>query len=70
KVNNGIVMNPGSVGQPRDGDPKASYVILTITGDHVDLSFERVPYDVEAASKSIINAGLPEINAKRLFFGK
>ncbi len=70
KVNKGIVINPGSVGQPRDGDPNANYVILTITGDQVDLSFECVPYNVEAASKAILNAGLPEINAKRLFYGK
>ncbi|MFQ6123495.1 MAG: metallophosphoesterase family protein [Candidatus Heimdallarchaeota archaeon] len=70
KVNKGVVINPGSVGQPRDGDPKASYVILTIIGDHIDLSFERVPYNIDAASKAILDAGLPEINAKRLFFGK
>ena len=69
-VEEGIVMNPGSVGQPRNGDARASYAILIINDDQVELTHERVPYDIEAASKAIIDAGLPEINANRLFSGK
>ena len=69
-VEEGIVMNPGSVGQPRDGASSASYAILTIDGDHIDLSHKRAPYDVEGASQAILDAKLPEINAERLKSGK
>lgn len=69
-VEEGIVMNPGSVGQPRDGDPMASYAVISIDGDDVELSHERVSYEVEAAAKAIRDAKLPEVNANRLFVGK
>ena len=69
-VDEGIVMNPGSVGQPRDGDPRANYAVLTIDGDQIELSHERASYDVETAANAILDAGLPEINATRLFSGK
>jgi len=58
---------PGSVGQPRDGNPAASYAML----DHAsaELSFHRVPYNVEGAAQRIRAAGLPERLAARLFEG-
>ena len=67
-VNGGLVANPGSVGQPRDGDERASYGVL----DTENLSFtvHRVPYDVEAAAKAITEVGLPSILAERLFVGR
>lgn len=62
------LINCGSVGQPRDGDPRAAYLLLDTeegTFQHV-----RVKYDILAASTAIIEAGLPENLAKRLFLGK
>ncbi|MCU7369657.1 metallophosphoesterase family protein [Paucibacter sp. O1-1] len=55
---------PGSCGQPRDGNPEACYACFdTETGL---LSFQRVPYDVEAAAARIRSSGLPEAVAERL----
>ena len=64
----GIVGNPGSIGQPRDGDPRASFA----TFDTGSRKFEilRVEYDAEAASESILRAGLPMVLASRLAVGK
>ncbi len=61
--------NPGSVGQPRDGDPRASYATLTSSG--LDCSFEvkRVEYDVAPVAERILRAGLPEFLAERLYIG-
>ena len=58
------IVNPGSVGQPRDGDPRASWA----TFDSRSSIFEvrRVEYDVHRAQDSIIKAGLPEFLAARL----
>jgi len=64
----GIVMNPGSVGQPRDGDPRAAYAVL----DLGDLTVEerRVEYDVEVVQAAIEEAGLPERTGSRLAGGR
>jgi len=61
------VINAGSIGQPRDGDPRASYIIY----DDIKASVEikRVKYDVELAQKKIRCAGLPESLASRLSIG-
>jgi diadenosine tetraphosphatase ApaH/serine/threonine PP2A family protein phosphatase len=58
----------GAVGQPRDGSPAASYALLKVATR--ELTFERVPYDVEKAAAKIIAAGLPEVLAYRLTVGK
>lgn len=63
-----LVLNPGGVGQPRDRDPKASYMILTLDDD-VSVKHERVEYDIESAAKKIEAAGLPSELATRLYFG-
>jgi len=62
------VMNPGSVGQPRDGDPRAAYALLDLS----DLSVEerRVEYDVGAVRAAIADAGLPERTGQRLVEGR
>lgn len=61
------IVNPGSVGQPRDHNPKASYLILDDeTGEWVD---QRVDYDVAYVQKQIIAAGLPHRHASRLTDG-
>jgi putative phosphoesterase len=66
----GSVFNPGSVGQPRDGDPRASYAILTVEGTRVTVSHRRVEYDVAAAARKIVDAGLPAVLAERLLVGR
>ena len=62
------IVNIGSVGQPRDRDPRACYVVF----DEADYSvtFRRVKYDIASAAKAITDAGLPEYLAERLFLGK
>jgi diadenosine tetraphosphatase ApaH/serine/threonine PP2A family protein phosphatase len=57
-------VNVGSVGQPRDGDPRACYVLYFPNTHHVE--FRRVEYDVKAAQRAIRRAGLPAFAAKRL----
>jgi diadenosine tetraphosphatase ApaH/serine/threonine PP2A family protein phosphatase len=58
----------GSVGQPRDGDPRAMYALYEV--QNAQLTFIRVPYDHEAAAAAIRRAGLPEANATRLAQGR
>jgi diadenosine tetraphosphatase ApaH/serine/threonine PP2A family protein phosphatase len=58
---------PGSTGQPRDGNPAASYA--TFDPERSELVFHRVPYDHEAAADKIRHAGLPESFAERLLDG-
>ena len=61
------MLNPGSVGQPRDRDPRASFLIFdTDTGE---ASWVRVPYDVKACQARIVAAGLPRFFASRLSDG-
>jgi diadenosine tetraphosphatase ApaH/serine/threonine PP2A family protein phosphatase len=62
------LLNPGSVGQPRDGDPRAAFLILDLDGSTA--TFERVEYDVERTQSEIRAAGLPEVLARRLAVGQ
>ena len=62
------LINPGSVGQPRDGDPRASFAVIDLAQQHV--SVRRVAYDVAAAQQKIRRAGLPEFLADRLALGR
>ena len=64
----GIVMNPGSVGQPRDGDPRAAYSVLDVDAGAVEE--HRVDYDIAEVQARIREAGLPERLATRLASGK
>ena len=61
------LLNPGSVGQPRDGDPSAAWLLLDLGSHHA--SFRRVPYDIARAQESIRAAGLPHALADRLTHG-
>ena len=61
------IVNAGSVGQPRDRDPRACYVIYD--DDAGLLLFRRVEYDVEASANKILEAGLPDYLASRLYIG-
>jgi diadenosine tetraphosphatase ApaH/serine/threonine PP2A family protein phosphatase len=65
----GTVFNPGSVGQPRDGDNRASYATLSFDGGGARVELRRVPYDYHATASKIIAAGLPESFAERLASG-
>jgi putative phosphoesterase len=67
--NEGVVFNPGSVGQPRDGDRRASYAILDAEGKDVGVVIRRVEYDIEGAALKIRKAGLPPVFAERLLTG-
>lgn len=61
-----IFVNAGSVGKPKDGDPRACVALIELTEEKVNVEFLRVPYDVEKAAKAIIESGLPEYFAERL----
>jgi diadenosine tetraphosphatase ApaH/serine/threonine PP2A family protein phosphatase len=62
------LLNPGSVGQPRDGDPRAAYLRIDLETGHTH--FRRVPYDVALTQAEIREAGLPEALAERLAGGE
>jgi diadenosine tetraphosphatase ApaH/serine/threonine PP2A family protein phosphatase len=62
------VVNPGSVGQPRDGDPRAAFA--TYDSESLSLLLKRVPYPVDAAQRRILVAGLPASLANRLAVGR
>jgi predicted phosphodiesterase len=62
------LLNPGSVGQPRDGDPRASAIFLDT--DSETATWIRVPYDIEQAQVLILAAGLPSQLATRLQTGR
>jgi diadenosine tetraphosphatase ApaH/serine/threonine PP2A family protein phosphatase len=62
------IINAGSVGQPRDGDPRASYVIYDDKEKTVEI--KRVAYDIKTAQKKIVKAGLPAWLATRLAEGR
>ena len=61
------LLNPGSVGQPRDGDPRAAYAVLDPEAGSI--SWHRVPYDIAAVQAAMREAGLPPSLAARLSFG-
>ncbi len=61
------LINPGSVGQPRDKDPRAGFLLYDEKAKTVE--FVRLPYDVQACSEKIITAGLPKALADRLHTG-
>lgn len=61
------IVNPGAVGQPRDGDPRASFGVLDLIEG--TMSWKRVAYDVASAQQRAIDAGLPLRTAERLAVG-
>jgi len=64
----GLIINPGSVGQPRDGDPRTSYALLD-TDSH-ECEILRMEYDIDKAANAIESAGLPRFLADRLSVGR
>lgn len=63
-----VLANPGSVGQPRDGDPRASYLVYDT--DRAELVWHRVAYDVGATQAAMRRAGLPRWLVERLAVGR
>ncbi len=64
-----VILNPGSVGQPRDGDPRASYMLVDIDDGSIEVTHRRVEYDIDEVASRIIRLGIPELLAARLFSG-
>jgi diadenosine tetraphosphatase ApaH/serine/threonine PP2A family protein phosphatase len=62
------LVNPGSVGQPRDGDPRAAYAIVDVPAGRIEMV--RLPYAVDIAQEKIRKAGLPDPLADRLALGR
>jgi predicted phosphodiesterase len=62
------ILNPGSVGQPRDGDPRAAWLLLDT--DAWTASFQRTEYDIAGAAAAIRAAHLPDSLAERLGYGQ
>ena len=66
RTRSGLVINPGSVGKPKDGDPRASYVILEMAQGHVETVFRRVEYSVAEVVAATHRSGLPQAMAVSL----
>lgn len=64
----GLILNPGSVGQPRDGDPRAAWILLDATGPSGGI--RRVTYDTTQVYQRIMSQGLPQLLAERLLLGR
>lgn len=62
------LLNPGSVGQPRDGDPRAAYAIVDTAARRVSLY--RIAYPISRAQEKVVKAGLPDVLAQRLAVGR
>lgn len=66
----GVVFNPGSVGQPRNQDPRASFAILSVESGEIRVEARQVEYDKERAAKKILESGLPPSLATQLITGE
>ena len=60
------MVNDGSVGKPKDGDPRAAWALLDLEAGQVVAEIERVGYDAEAVAREVASAGLPEEYAEKL----
>lgn len=69
KIDDGMVFNPGSIGQPRSGEPRACYALIRVEGSEIEVEYKLIEYDIEGAAGKILKAGLPPFLAQRLFQG-
>ena len=69
RYNGNLMANPGSVGQPRDGDPRSSFALLTTCAGGTSFDVYRVENDVSSVARRIIRNGLPGFLADRLYIG-
>jgi diadenosine tetraphosphatase ApaH/serine/threonine PP2A family protein phosphatase len=67
-VDSRYLLNPGSIGQPRDGDPRAAFAIADL--EHNIVEFWRVSYDIAAVQSRMRSARLPEALVQRLSLGR
>ena len=65
-----LLLNPGSVGQPRDGDPRASYAIVEIEEGKFKAGIHRVAYDIKETQEKMSRLGLPRSLSTRLLLGR
>ena len=65
---NQLIVNPGSVGQPRDGDPRAAYAVVDL--DKLSVSLKRVVYDIDCYTQQLTKTPIPNDNARRLYVGE
>ena len=65
----GVVLNPGSVGQPRDGEPTAAFAVVELDESGVDVELKRVKYDIDRVIEAVDEAGLPKRIGTRLRSG-
>lgn len=63
-----FILNPGAVGQPRDRDPRAAYVIWDL--EENSFMFKRVPYNISTVAERIEQRGIPSLQARRLSLGR
>jgi putative phosphoesterase len=61
-----LFVNCGSVGKPKDGDPRGAFALLELTGDRIEAAIERVPYDALAVAREMRAVGLPDELAEKL----
>jgi predicted phosphodiesterase len=61
-----LFVNCGSVGKPKDGDPRAAFAVLRAARDGVEVEIARVEYDAESVAREVTAAGLPEEYAEKL----
>jgi putative phosphoesterase len=61
-----LFVNCGSVGKPKDGDPRGAFAVLAPVGDSVEVTIERVPYDAGSVAEQVRAAGLPDEFADKL----
>jgi diadenosine tetraphosphatase ApaH/serine/threonine PP2A family protein phosphatase len=61
-----LFVNCGSVGKPKDGDPRAAFAVLELDAGEVAAAIERVEYDAEAVGREVAAAGLPNEYADKL----
>jgi len=69
RIDTKLLINPGGVGQPRDGDPRASYAIIEIVDDSISYVIKRVEYNIDSAASKIRQNSLPSFLADRLYGG-
>ena len=67
KISGRLIVNPGSVGQPRDGDSKASFAVIDL--EKMRAEIVRIEYNIQGAAEKIYKSELPDILAERLFQG-
>ena len=61
-----LFVNCGSVGKPKDGDPRAAFAVLELVGDRVEAAIERVSYDAQSVAREVTASGLPSEFAEKL----